>query len=214
MNDDVSLKKTDMLKPVDTPLIRAMIKIFERLDADIDRPLNVWLAGGIAMHIYNQLRSTGDIDAEFGSRIFIPNNLIVDVEDGNEDQAKKLYFDTNYSAMFALAHQDYQHDAIPLDLGYPDRGPKFLKVYVLCPVDLAVSKIARFSENDQKDIENLVKQRLVSSKEIEIRAMEALSHFVGNTNMLRFNIRDAVDIAKEAEKSASFRLAEPCGSSW
>jgi len=47
-------------------------------------PVNVHLSGGMAVHIYRARRVTADVDAELGSRIFIPGDLIVDVmpEDG------------------------------------------------------------------------------------------------------------------------------------
>ena len=61
-------------------------------------------------------RVTTDVDAEFDARVFIPNDLIVDVklEDGSH---KAVFFDTNYNSTFALMHEDYTDDAHPFGSG-------------------------------------------------------------------------------------------------
>lgn len=49
-------------------------------------PLNVYLAGGMAIHLYTAGRVTTDVDAEFGGRVHLPNDLMVEVtlEDGTQ----------------------------------------------------------------------------------------------------------------------------------
>ncbi len=59
------------------------------------------------------------------------------MEDGT---AQVVYLET-----FALMHEDYLRDAIPLD-----RGTVRLRVHVLSPVDLAVSKIACFADAESE----------------------------------------------------------------
>jgi hypothetical protein len=161
--------------------------------------LKVFLAGGMAVHLYAASRVTTDVDAEFESRVFIPSDLIVDVtlEDGRRES---LYFDTNYNASFALMHKDYLDDAIPLDLGVEQ-----IRLHVLSPLDLAVSKIARFADNDKEDIAELVRLGLTSADEIEQRATVALTGYVGGQAMLRLNLRGAVALARqvEAERGAA-----------
>lgn len=167
-------------------------------------PVNVFLAGGMAVHLYTAHRVTTDVDAEFGSRIFIPNDLIVDVtlEDGTHES---VYFDTNYNSTFALMHEDYLDDAIPLDLGVAQ-----IRLYVLSPLDLAVSKIARFADNDKEDIAALVRLGLTTADEIEQRATSALTGYVGGQAMLLLNLRDAVALARhvEAERGAAQQADE------
>jgi hypothetical protein len=155
-------------------------------------PLNVYLAGGMAVHLYTASRVTTDVDAEFGGRIYLPNDLMVDVtlEDGSQ---RVVYLDTNYNSTFALMHEDYLSDAIPIDLGIDQ-----IQVHVLSPVDLAVSKIARFADNDKEDIAALVRLGLTTADEIEQRAASALAGYVGGQAMLKLNIRDAVALARSA----------------
>lgn len=172
--------------------LRALFRQLEKRLA-LRSPVNVYLAGGMAVHLYTALRVTTDVDAEFGARVYLPNDLMVEVtlEDGTP---QLVYLDTNYNATFGLMHEDYLSDAIPVDLGL-DR----LRVHVLAPVDLAVSKIARFAANDQEDIAALVQLGLTSADAIELRATDALAGYVGGQAMLKLNLRDALALARTVE---------------
>ena len=187
-----------------TALAEGLKALFEQLQArlSLSNPIKVYLAGGMAVHLYTASRVTTDVDAEFGSRVFIPSDLIVDVtlEDGTQES---VYFDTNYNSSFALMHEDYLDDAIPMDLGVEQ-----IRLYVLSPVDLAVSKIARFADNDKEDIASLVRLGLTTADAIEQRATEALGGYVGGLAMLRLNLRDALAIARQVEskKAAAQRV--------
>jgi len=109
-----------------------------------------------------------------------------------------VYLDTNYNSTFALMHEDYLQDAIPLDLGL-----SHLQVHVLSPLDLAVSKIARFADNDKEDMAALASLGLITAEALESRAVAALGGFVGGLGMLRLNIRDAVALVKQHEVSGT-----------
>lgn len=184
-----------------TALAEGLRELFKQLEQRLalHRPLNVYLAGGMAVHLYTADRVTTDVDAEFGGRVHLPNDLMVEVtlEDGS---AQVVYLDTNYNSSFALMHEDYLDDAIPIDLGVDQ-----IRIHVLSPVDLAVSKIARFADNDKEDIGALVRLGLTSAEEIEQRATSALAGYIGGQAMLKLNLRDAVALARrvEGERSAS-----------
>lgn len=161
----------------------------------LSRPVNVYLAGGMAVHLYTADRVTTNVDAEFGERVFVPSDLMVEVtlEDG---RSQLVYFDTNYNPTFALMHEDYLDDAVPVDMGLD-----WMRVHVLSPVDLAVSKIARLADNDKEDIKALVRLGLTNADDIEQRATSALSGFVGGQAMLKLNLRDAVALARQAQSA-------------
>jgi len=189
-----------------TALAEGLRELFKQLEERLSlrSPVNVYLAGGMAVHLYTSDRVTTDVDAEFGARVFIPSDLIVDVtlEDGTR---KAVHFDTNYNSTFALMHEDYTDDAIPLDIGI-----EHIRLHVLSPLDLAVSKIARFADNDKDDIAALVRLGLTSADEIEHRATSALVGYIGGQAMLKLNLRDAVALAREveSERVAAQRLTE------
>lgn len=182
----------DLLLHTDTALAEGLRTLLEKLQERLalSSPLNVFLAGGMAVHLYTASRVTTDVDAEFGSRVFIPNDLIVNVTLEN-GRRQSVYFDTNYNSTFALMHEDYLDDAIPVDLGVEK-----IRLHVLSPLDLAVSKIARFADNDKNDIAELVRLGLTTADEIEERAMSALGGYVGGQAMLLLNLKDAVALAR------------------
>ncbi len=179
----------------DTALAAGLKELLRQLDERLAlrSPVNVFLAGGMAVHLYTANRVTTDVDAEFGSRVFIPSDLIVDVtlEDGTQ---QAVYFDTNYNSSFALMHEDYLDDAIAINL-----GTERIRLHVLSPLDLAVSKIARFADNDKADIAALVRLGLTTADQIEQRATSALGGYVGGLAMLKLNLRDALVLARQAE---------------
>jgi hypothetical protein len=183
-----------------TALADGLRDLFKQLEQRLSLrdPVNVYLAGGMAVHLYTASRVTTDVDAEFSGRIFLPNDLMVEVtlEDGSP---QVVYLDTNYNSTFALMHEDYIDDAIPVDLEVEN-----IRVHVLSPVDLAVSKIARFADNDREDIAALVRLGLTTADEIEARATEALAGFVGGQAMLMHNLRDAVELARQTESGSSY----------
>lgn len=181
--------------------LRVLLRQLEERLA-LSAPLNVYLAGGMAVHLYTASRVTADVDAEFGGRVHLPNDLVVELtlEDGAQ---QILYLDTSFNSTFALVHEDCLDDAVTVDLGMDQ-----LRVHVLSPVDLAVSKIARFAGNDQEDIAALVRRGLTTADEIERRATSALAGYVGGQAMLRMNLRDAVALAREAERQGAAPSAD------
>ena len=62
---------------------------------------------------------------------------------------------------------------------------------VLAPLDLAVSKLARFSDQDRLDIETLAKAGLIDSASVRKRAGEALQAYVGDVT----RTQNSIDIA-------------------
>jgi len=181
-----------------TALALGLRELLARLENQLEltSPLQIYLAGGMAVHLYTGQRVTGDVDAEFGGRVLLPTDLavVVKLEDGTE---QVIYLDTNYNPTFALMHEDYQSDSMPVHLGLEN-----IRVNVLSPVDLAVSKIARLADNDREDIRELVRLGLTDAHAIEARATEALGGFVGGMAMLKANLRDAIVIALDAAESS------------
>lgn len=180
---------------LDSPIAKGMKEFFRLLEErlELDRPLSVFLAGGMAVHLYTAKRVTTDIDAEFAGRVLIPTDLFVPVElpDGSTED---IYFDSNFSTTLGLIHEDYQQDSVPVELGL-----RYITVKALSPVDLAVSKISRLADPDREDIRDLVLAGLTNADEIEQRAEEAMSYYIGNISSLRLNLRDALEIARTAE---------------
>ena len=71
-----------------TALAEGLRELFKQLEERLSlrSPVNVYLAGGMAVHLYTATRVTTDVDAEFGGRVFLPKDLMVEVtlEDGTQ----------------------------------------------------------------------------------------------------------------------------------
>lgn len=160
-------------------------------------PVRMVVAGGAAVHFYTGERVSRDIDAAFSQRLVLPENLEVAYRDA-DGAARLLYFDRQYSDSLALMHEDAQDDSIPFAIVGIDAH--VLDVRLLTPLDLAVSKLSRFSSQDRADIEALARFGLVTSVGLRARAREALVAYVGSVDRVRTTIELAVRIVHDIEK--------------
>ena len=159
-------------------------------------PIRMYVAGGAALHMYTGERVSRDIDASFSHRIALPENLEVAYRDA-DGAARLLYFDRQYNDMLGLMHEDAQEDSIPLTLEAVDSG--ILEVRLLSALDLAVSKLGRFSSQDRDDIASLARRKLISSTRLRRRAEEALGGYVGDTTRLQGSIELAARIVADID---------------
>jgi hypothetical protein len=178
----------------ETPLATGLKALFRQLEQHLElkEPIDAYLAGGMAVHLYTACRVTKDVDVEFSKRVIFPDLIAKVPQAGGRFLA--LHFDKSYNSAFTLVHQDHAKDAITLDAGLTS-----IRLHVFSPVDLAVSKIWRFADIDKADISALVRHGLTSADEIEQRATSAMDGYVGNKDPLILNLRDALALAREAE---------------
>lgn len=149
-------------------------------------PISMYLAGGMAVNYYCGTRYTEDVDASFSRRILLPKeDLVVDYIRADGSLAY-IYLDKNYNSAFALMHEDFERDAVAWSpMGASENK---IQLKLLSPLDLAVSKIARFGDQDVEDILSLAREGLFTSDELSSRALEALSYFVGNLSSVKNSI--------------------------
>jgi len=160
-------------------------------------PIKMYVAGGAALHFYTGERVSRDIDAVFSRGVVLPDDLDVAYRDA-DGAARLLYFDRQYNDALSLIHEDAQDDSIPLSLQGIDAG--ILDVRLLAPLDLAVSKLSRFSEGDRNDIASLARHQLIGSAGLRRRAQEALAGYVGSVDRARGSIELACRIVEDIEK--------------
>jgi hypothetical protein len=157
-------------------------------------PVKMYVAGGAALHFYTGERVSRDIDAVFSQRIALPDDLDIAYRDA-DGAARLLYFDRQYSDTLSLMHEDAHDDSIPLSLEGIDA--RVLDVRLLAPLDLAVSKISRFSERDRSDIASLARHQHINSARLRQRAEEALTGYVGSLDRVRGSIELACRIVED-----------------
>lgn len=131
------------------------------------------MAGGMAVNFYTGCRPTVDVDASFSHRLLLPKaeDLVVSYA-GSDGKPELVYFDLNYSTSFSLIHPDFEKDAYRVE-GSEFEDPK-IQLYVVAPLDLALSKVSRFEENDREDIAELARHNLIDPAALVDRAEVAM----------------------------------------
>jgi len=148
-------------------------------------PVRMYIAGGAALHYLTGARVTEDIDATFSKKILIDEDIEVSYRDP-DGRARLMYLDRNYNDTLGLLHENAYRDSKPVKV--PGIDEKLIEVRILSPLDLAVSKLGRFGDQDREDIELLAKNRLIDSASLRKRAEQALGGYVGNTGPVRTSI--------------------------
>jgi hypothetical protein len=142
-------------------------------------PIRMYVAGGAALHLLTGARVSADVDAVFSKRVLLNEEIEVSYRDP-DGRARLLYLDRNYNDTLGLLHQDAHQDSRPVDI--PGIDKKLIDVRVLSPIDLAVSKLSRFADQDREDILLLAREGLIDSASLRKRAKEALGAYVGDLN--------------------------------
>ena len=114
--------------------------------------------------------------------------------------ARLLYFDRQYNDTLGLMHESAHKDSVPLSLDGVDR--RVIDARLLTPLDLAISKIGRLSDQDRDDIALLARRGLVDPMKLRKRAQEAAAGYVGDMERLRNSIDIACRIAEDASRRA------------
>jgi len=189
----------------DPEYLKAFATIMSRIERALGpkrppAPITVCISGGAALHFYTGERYSNDIDAKIMARVMLDASELQVAYRGEDGHARLLYFDTQYNDSFALLHQDAYGDALAISVEGVD--PRRLEVRLLAPIDLAVSKLSRFSEQDQDDIRALARAQLINAAALRRRAEAALPDYVGNLD----RIRNSIDLAcRLVEASAKKR---------
>ena len=169
-------------------LVSALRVIVDRIEASIPQtyagePIEMFIAGGIAMNYYCGSRYTEDVDASFSKRLLLNFDELRVSYVRSDGSSSFLYLDPNYNTSFALIHENFDVDAV-VWTGIA-REQSRLRVRVFSAVDLAVSKIARFSDQDREDILSLASAGLIDGQSVRDRASEALRNFIGDDRAVR-----------------------------
>jgi len=161
-------------------------------------PVRMYVAGGAALYLTTGVRVSEDIDATFSRRLVLGEDMEVSYRD-TDGGARLLYLDRNYNDTLGLLHQDAYADSLPVRIpGIDAASAARLEVRILSPLDLAVTKISRFSEQDRADIELLAREGLIDAKALRRRAEEALQDYVGALDSARMSIALACRIVEAA----------------
>ncbi len=173
-------------------LTQALIEMLDRMDVILresgyaGEPVEMYLAGGMAVHYHCGSRYTEDVDATFSRRMLLPYDQLTVQYIRSGGRPSNIYLDPTYNDTFALLHPDHREDSAAWEGIGNER--RLIHLRVFCPVDLAVSKLSRFSEIDREDILELARQRYFDTAQLKQRATEALDYYVGDTRWIHLNL--------------------------
>ena len=159
-------------------------------------PIRMYVAGGAALHLLTGARVSEDVDAVFSKRVLFDEEIEVSYRDP-DGRARLLYLDRNYNDTLGLLHEDAHKDSQAV--AFPGIDKKLIDVRVLAPIDLAVSKLSRFGDQDREDILLLAREGLIASASLRKRAEQALGGYVGDLSSVRNSIAIACRLIESAQ---------------
>jgi len=151
-------------------------------------PIRIYIAGGAALNLLTGARVTEDVDATFSKRVLLSDDIVASYRD-SDGRARMVYLDRNYNDTLGLLHEDAYADSLPVEV--PGIDKRLVEVRVLKPLDLAVTKLARFSDQDREDIRLLAREGLIDAGALRRRAEAALGGYVGDLD----SVRTSIDVA-------------------
>jgi hypothetical protein len=190
----ISRLKADSVRLTD-PYVAATVEYLRTIPASghFPKSLKCFIAGGIGVRCYAPIRPTDDLDVFFeGGKVIIPPNTTIKVDTRGENRV--LHFDHQYTPAFGLLHEDFDKRAVPLAPNQRGR----LRLYVLHPIDLALSKVVRFEEHDKRDIAALAGLGKFDLDAFLRLGEECVKTMMGDQRFARLNLKEAGEIVADA----------------
>lgn len=129
--------------------VKPYIDKIERFAKSRDEPIELLLIGGLALSLYGLPRYTIDIDAE--------------IKCSSETYFEFLEYMKDEGTAFNISDNISGWGIVPLPSGYQDRSKTiyssdYLTIKVLEPVDFVFSKLMRGTEEDLRDIMDVIRK--------------------------------------------------------
>ena len=170
---------------------QALISMFRAIEMELTLEgaspgaVQVIVFGGCAVHLYTHHRVSTDVDAE----IYCANTqdtlrlrtLLAEFPeqffDEQSGRVMELNYDLQYNTSFGPLHEDYWERSIPLE-EFPLESA--LHLHVAAPIDIAISKLGRATDQDLDDIMALLRAGFIVTAELRQLALQAIDMYVGN----------------------------------
>ena len=170
---------------------QALISMFRAIEMELTLEgaspgaVQVIVFGGCAVHLYTHHRVSTDVDAE----IYCANTqdtlrlrtLLAEFPeqffDEQSGRVMELNYDLQYNTSFGPLHEDYWERSLPLE-EFPLESA--LHLHVAAPIDIAISKLGRATDQDVDDIMALLRAGFIVTAELRQLALQAIDMYVGN----------------------------------
>lgn len=146
------------------------------IDVKLKKPITLIAIGGTAMTLLNLKESTRDVD--------------FDVRKEDFDIFKKLSkgkFDVHISIDGYIFSEQLPDDHIILSKEYKDARFKNIKLKTLHPMDIIITKAARYNARDEEDIATLAKKVKIDKNSLVKRFEEIAVTYAGSETNFRHN---------------------------
>lgn len=149
------------------------------------KPNAAYICGGIAAMYWGvSSRISLDLDLFMARVIRITPEVAAFYKDKNGDSVPVM-FDQTFRPEFTLLHEDYDQRATLL------AESETVRVFVLSPEDLVLTKLSRFAERDRADIQELINAGIVHDADSIYRlGMDALNTYVGDRNNVMYPLHE------------------------
>lgn len=185
-------------------LEQALRELLDRIAGQVraDQVVDAFLAGGVATYLHLQkaggtlaasARYSEDADIHFGRSLVLGELPVVAYRDRDGGE-RMLALDGSYTIDIGLRHPECFDDAEFLFASENGR----VRLYLLSPEDLAVTKTGRFQDQDRTDIELMARAGFLERESFRKRASEALDYLATDPAMVRLNIDEAAELIAEA----------------
>ncbi|NWD80051.1 hypothetical protein HX891_06685 [Pseudomonas reactans] len=170
---------------------KALVSMFKSIEVELmlegagPGSVKVIVFGGCAVHLYTHHRISTDVDAEiycasFRNKLRLQTLLAEFPEqffDERSGRVMELNYDLQYNTSFGPLHEDYWERSLP-----PDEFPaqSALHLHIAAPIDIAISKLARATDQDVSDIKALLRAGFIVTAELRRLALQAIDMYVGN----------------------------------
>lgn len=192
----------DILPPrlnTNTSLGKALVTMFRSVQAELvlegARPgaVCIIIFGGCAVHLYTSYRVSTDVDGEIiiaeVPATFDLRTLLAEVPesfvDDRSGRVMELNYDLQFNTTLGPTQEDYVDRGVRL-AEFPDDSP--LHVLIAAPVDIAISKLNRGTDQDLNDIRALLRTGFIDATQFEHLALQAIDVYVGNHEPPRTNL--------------------------
>lgn len=185
-----------------TPLALAVLNLFDRalpvLEGRQPGAVKIYVFGGCALHILTNARGSADVDAEVIASEHLLREEIRAVFSAPEDYEQdgldlSVVFDQQFNNSLCPLHEDYEDRAIPI----PGSDGSPMQVFIAHPIDLAISKLGRFTDRDHEDIHQLIQQGKLDLEEFDRLAREAIDYYPCDKGTVTSCLRLILDEARE-----------------
>ena len=192
---------------MESSLTAALQVLVDRIAESVrpDQVVPAYLAGGTAtwLHLHkmggshaDQARYSEDANIHFGRSLFFDRNIAIAYADDGGEQ-RLLSLDGSYSIDIGLRHPGCFEQAEYFLSSTNGR----IRLYLLNPLDLAVTKTGRYQAHDRTDIALLAGAGLLDAENFRQRATEALDYLATDPAMVQINIDEAVELIEKTSRA-------------